>query len=84
MDEKEDNNVVEKFDPSLWTIDDFEFGRALGRGKFGHVYLAREKDSILIVAIKILYKRQLIKCGVTKQLEREVEIQSHLKHPNIL
>lgn len=59
---------MEKFDPNLWTIEDFEFGKALGRGKFGHVYLAREKKTKLIVAIKILYKRQLIKCGVTKQI----------------
>lgn len=26
-----------------WTIDDFDIGRPLGRGKFGNVYLAREK-----------------------------------------
>lgn len=26
-----------------WTIDDFELGKPLGKGKFGQVYLAREK-----------------------------------------
>ena len=26
-----------------WTLNDFEIGKPLGRGKFGHVYLAREK-----------------------------------------
>ena len=26
-----------------WTIDDFDIGKPLGRGKFGNVYLAREK-----------------------------------------
>ena len=67
-----------------WTIDDFEIGKALGRGKFGHVYLAREKKSKFIVALKILYKKQLLKSGVEHQLRREIEIQSHLDHPNIL
>ena len=26
-----------------WTLSDFDIGKPLGRGKFGHVYLAREK-----------------------------------------
>jgi len=26
-----------------WTTSDFDIGKPLGRGKFGHVYLAREK-----------------------------------------
>lgn len=39
-----------------WTIDDFELGKPLGRGKFGQVYLAREKKSKFIVALKILDK----------------------------
>lgn len=25
-----------------WSLDDFEIGKPLGRGKFGRVYLARE------------------------------------------
>jgi len=40
-----------------WTLDDFEIGKPLGRGKFGHVYLAREKKSKFIVALKVLYKK---------------------------
>lgn len=73
--------------PSLyrqWTLDDFEIGRALGKGKFGHVYLAREKKSGFIVALKVLYKSELETHGIEKQLRREVEIQGHLRHPNIL
>ena len=31
----------------------------MGRGKFGHVYLAREKRSKFIVALKVVYKKQL-------------------------
>ncbi|NWS71412.1 AURKA kinase, partial [Crotophaga sulcirostris] len=67
-----------------WTLDDFEIGRPLGKGKFGNVYLAREKQSKFILALKVLFKTQLEEAGVEHQLRREVEIQSHLRHPNIL
>lgn len=30
-------------DKKRWTLNDFDIGKPLGRGKFGHVYLAREK-----------------------------------------
>lgn len=36
------------------------------------------------MALKVLFKAQLEKTGVEHQLQREVEIQSHLWHPNIL
>ncbi len=67
-----------------WKLEDFDIGRALGRGKFGYVYLAREKRTKYIVALKVLFKSQLSKAGVEHQLRREVEIQSHLRHPHIL
>lgn len=90
----------------------------MGRGKFGNVYLAREKrvspqlnvlrtwsafcllcflyiiltigrvllngQSKYVVALKVLYKNQLEQSQVEHQLRREIEIQSHLRHPNIL
>ncbi|XP_069026873.1 aurora kinase B [Embiotoca jacksoni] len=66
------------------TIDDFDIGRPLGKGKFGNVYLARVKEKQAIVALKVLFKSQMEKEGVEHQLRREIEIQAHLKHPNIL
>lgn len=66
--------VEKQFDCSEWSIDDFEMGRPLGRGKFGHVYLAREKKTKFVVSIKVLYKRQLLKNNIHHQLRREVEI----------
>uniref|UniRef100_A0A6S8VJJ5 Aurora kinase n=1 Tax=Chaetoceros debilis TaxID=122233 RepID=A0A6S8VJJ5_9STRA len=67
-----------------WCLNDFEIGKPLGRGKFGSVYLAREKRTKYIVALKVLQKSQLLKAGVEHQLRREIEIQSHLRHRNIL
>jgi serine/threonine protein kinase len=58
-----------------WTLQDFDIGRPLGKGKFGNVYLAREKRSKYIVALKVLFKSQLQKGGVEHQLRREIEIQ---------
>ncbi len=65
-------------------MNDFEIGKPLGKGKFGNVYLAREKRSKYIVAIKVILKHQVQKDGLEHQLRREIEIQSHLRHPNIL
>jgi len=42
----------------------------LGKGKFGSVYLAREKQSGFVVALKCLYKEQLRNNGVEHQLRR--------------
>jgi aurora kinase, other len=67
-----------------WSLSDFEIGKPLGRGKFGDVYLARERKSKFIVAIKAIKKKQLLKAGVEHQLRREIEIQTHLRQKNIL
>ena len=62
----------------------------MGKGRFGRrwgsydlpagrVYLAREINSKYIVAIKVIQKSELEKCGIEKQLRNEIEIQSHLR-----
>ena len=51
-----------------WELTDFDIGKPLGRGKFGNVYLAREKKSHYIVALKVLFKSQLAKAGVEHQV----------------
>uniref|UniRef100_A0A493TFU8 non-specific serine/threonine protein kinase n=1 Tax=Anas platyrhynchos platyrhynchos TaxID=8840 RepID=A0A493TFU8_ANAPP len=52
-----------------FTIEDFEVGRPLGKGKFGNVYLARERASHFVVALKVLFKSQMEKEGVEHQLQ---------------
>jgi hypothetical protein len=76
-----------------------KFGALRGRGKArecahppvasrvraGSVYIARVKaHKQFIVALKVLQKAQLVKAGVEHQLRREIEIQAHLRHRNIL
>ncbi|XP_076173564.1 aurora kinase C isoform X2 [Ptiloglossa arizonensis] len=82
---KEQNNMKSKNQSEKkWILTDFDIGRPLGKGKFGNVYLAREKKSKFIIAMKVLYKAQIDKADVEHQVRREIEIQTHLRHPNIL
>jgi aurora kinase A len=67
-----------------WSLVNFDIGRPLGRGKFGNVYLAREKETKFVIALKVLFKKQVAEQGIEHQVRREIEIQSHLRHPSIL
>lgn len=62
----------------------FEIGKPLGKGKFGRVYLARERANGFVCALKVLHKSELQQGKVEKQVRREIEIHSNLRHPNIL
>ncbi|KAG6004240.1 Serine/threonine-protein kinase ark1 [Claviceps maximensis] len=70
--------------PKQFHLGMFEIGRPLGKGKFGRVYLARERTSGFICALKVLHKNELQTGGVERQVRREIEIQSNLRHPNVL
>jgi serine/threonine protein kinase len=68
-----------------WHLTDFEIGKPLGKGKFGRVYMVRTKDPHnYILALKCLSKSEIIQNKVEKQLRREIEIQQHLRHPNVI
>ncbi|KDN45400.1 hypothetical protein RSAG8_04987, partial [Rhizoctonia solani AG-8 WAC10335] len=68
-----------------WHLTDFDMGRPLGKGKFGRVYMVRTKcPPQYIVALKCLYKSEIVQCQVEKQIRREIEIQQNLRHPNVL
>ena len=62
----------------------FEIGKPLGKGKFGRVYLAKERSSGFVCALKVMHKSELQQNGVQRQVRREIEIQSNLRHPNVL
>ncbi|KAI1715920.1 protein kinase domain-containing protein [Ditylenchus destructor] len=81
---KNSSTGAEEQKKTSWSLEDFEIGKPLGKGKFGNVYLARERKTHYIVAIKVLFKKDLEKHKVFHQLRREIEIQYHLRHPNIL
>lgn len=70
--------------PRKFHLGMFEIGKPLGKGKFGRVYLAKEKSTGFVCALKVLHKSELQQGKVEKQVRREIEIQSNLAHPNIL
>ncbi|KAI1143851.1 kinase-like protein [Hypoxylon sp. FL0543] len=76
--------VEQPYPPKQFHLGMFEIGRPLGKGKFGRVYLARERTSGFICGLKVLHKSELQQGRVEKQVRREIEIQSNLRHPNIL
>lgn len=57
----------------------FDIGKPLGKGKFGRVYLAQEKRTGFVCALKVMHKAELVSSKVEKQLRREIEIQSNLR-----
>jgi len=67
-----------------FSLADFEIGKKLGIGKFGKVYLCREKKSGYVCAIKVLYIDRLRKFQVERTLRREVEVMANVRHPNIV
>jgi aurora kinase len=78
------NPLYDQPSPKKFHLGMFEIGRPLGKGKFGRVYLAKERSSGFVCALKVLHKNELQQGKVEKQLRREIEIQSNLRHPNIL
>ncbi|KAI0131689.1 kinase-like protein [Hypoxylon sp. NC0597] len=85
QDERKSVALIEQpYPPKQFHLGMFEIGRPLGKGKFGRVYLARERTSGFICGLKVLHKSELQQGRVEKQVRREIEIQSNLRHPNIL
>jgi len=76
------DNDIEYNPEDGWQLQDFTVGPYLASGRFGDVYLAEEKISTMIVALKVLNKRNPE--FDDKYFKNELLIQSHLFHRNIL
>ncbi|THV04160.1 other/AUR protein kinase [Dendrothele bispora CBS 962.96] len=80
-----DSSSARKSPTSEWSLHNFDIGRPLGKGKFGRVYMVRTKcEPKYILALKTLYKSEIVTGRVEKQTRREIEIQQNLRHPNVL
>lgn len=67
-----------------WKVEDFELGKCLGKGKFGKVYLAREKKTRMIFALKCIVKTGMNNPACVEQMMREIKIHSFLNHINVI
>lgn len=65
-------------------ISDFIIVKEMGKGSFGKVVLAMEKNSRFMCAIKIMTKRDIKENNMMEQLVRELKIQLYVNHPNIV
>ncbi|KAL0233635.1 hypothetical protein PCE1_002148 [Barthelona sp. PCE] len=73
------------FNKRPWSLQDFEIARVVGHGRFGRVYLARERKSGFIVALKVIPRKDLQENPLTaRQVLAEIDIQSVCSHNNIL
>lgn len=69
--------------PPPLSLSDFEIGKPLGKGKFGRVYCVRHRKTGFICALKAIEKSDIVQHHLQRQLQREVEIQIRLDHPNL-
>jgi len=67
---------------------DMKHSELLGKGKFGYVYRTQERTTKRFVALKMIAKSQILSGGSdginVVLLRREIEIQSRLRHQNLL
>eukprot|EP01064_Diplonema_japonicum_P018500 TRINITY_DN27192_c0_g1_i1.p1 TRINITY_DN27192_c0_g1~~TRINITY_DN27192_c0_g1_i1.p1 ORF type:complete len:324 (+),score=45.44 TRINITY_DN27192_c0_g1_i1:79-972(+) len=69
----------------VWYVGDFTLGAKLGEGTHSKVYLAKEKESRFVCALKIIKKTTLRgEEKLQRQMRLEIDIQRNLNHPNIL
>lgn len=76
-------SLMSPLKPRQITLDDFEIGKKLGKGKFGRVYCVRHKKTGFICALKAMDKSEIVQYNLQKQFRREVEIQRSLNHNNL-
>ena len=67
-----------------WTLEDFDIWKKLGEGRFGKVYLAREKQSKVAVVLKCVSKEAIFLHDLQHQIQRECELQSYVRHRNVV
>ncbi|KAG8647835.1 hypothetical protein MANES_09G115750v8 [Manihot esculenta] len=61
-----------------------EMGRLLGQGTFTRVHHARNLQTGLSVAIKIIDKEQALKVGMMEQIKGEISVMRLIRHPNVV
>ncbi|KAJ9458662.1 Serine/threonine-protein kinase Aurora-3 [Diplonema papillatum] len=67
-----------------WRQGDFTIGSRLGGGTHSQVFVAREKATRFVCALKIIKKASVARGKLAERIQSEVEIQRTLRHPNIL
>jgi serine/threonine protein kinase len=67
-----------------WALADFDVGPKIGHGRFGKVYLARERASQRAVVLKVIAKDAVLRFDMKHQVRREAELQHYCRHRNVV
>ncbi|CAK0734417.1 hypothetical protein CVIRNUC_000428 [Coccomyxa viridis] len=67
----------------LWSLSDFRLMKKVGEGALSEVFQAMHIPSRTTVAVK-LYTKASLTHFTRRQIEREIELQSRLRHPHIV
>eukprot|EP00331_Platyophrya_macrostoma_P008146 CAMPEP_0176419486 /NCGR_PEP_ID=MMETSP0127-20121128/8074_1 /TAXON_ID=938130 /ORGANISM="Platyophrya macrostoma, Strain WH" /LENGTH=615 /DNA_ID=CAMNT_0017799969 /DNA_START=20 /DNA_END=1868 /DNA_ORIENTATION=- len=67
-----------------WRLNDFDVGPKLGEGRFGKIYLCRERTTHYAVVLKIIAKEAVLHMDLMHQIQREVELHMYCRHRHIL
>lgn len=81
------HNKSEEVRPGIGTksmIDNYEIEKSLGKGSYAIVYLAKDIGTKEKVAIKVYEKSKLYNKTRRTIVEREIQVLSFVKHPNII
>lgn len=62
----------------------YEMGKLLGQGTFARVHHARNLQTGVSVAIKIIDKEKVLKVGMMEQIKREISVMRLIRHPNVV
>ncbi|GKV02251.1 hypothetical protein SLEP1_g14708 [Rubroshorea leprosula] len=62
----------------------YEVGRLLGQGTFAKVHYARNLETGMSVAIKIVDKEKVLKVGMIDQIKQEISLMKLVRHPNMV
>ncbi|KAH8991312.1 hypothetical protein EDB86DRAFT_3079916 [Lactarius hatsudake] len=74
-----DSSISRTHPTQEWHLTNLDISCLLGKGKFGHVYMVCTMvKPNYILAIKCLYKSEIVQAQVEKQVCREIEIQQNL------
>jgi serine/threonine protein kinase len=82
--EIERERLLQKERQSRLSLNNFTMGKKLGRGRFGSVYMAEEKQTGMVVALKLINCAQVREEQMEDQIMEEIKLQLFMNHPNIL
>lgn len=66
------------------SIDDFEIIKAISRGAFGRVYLAKKKSTGDLYAIKVMRKVDLLRKNMVESVKNERNILATTNNPFVV